>query len=221
MRTTVSVMFVAVAMATALTTLEFPTDGDDGGIAPLGGAMSAHVDDLRGDVGGFASEGRGAMSAYSKRHSTGLSAVGLASLTFAAARGQEREGLIAQLAAVQAEAVRLRDELRSVRDDLDLCRFGPDTPWGAFLRSDDAAHVAGPDDRAALRRLLDEFPVFLRAGEAQSLATQAREAWATREDAWAAKVAALGEVRLLAELPPREAAELKRRLARPVARAGR
>jgi hypothetical protein len=115
----------------------------------------------------------------------------------------ELEAERAAHAAAEQEVTRLRGELAEATRKLDAMRFPEDTPYGAFLASPEADQIADAAIRRGIKACLDEFPVFLRPGEATWIAErEVANDWrqygrSTQE----ALVYFLGPERLAAEVP--------------------
>jgi hypothetical protein len=116
-----------------------------------------------------------------------------------------------ELARLRDRVADLEAECAALRRELDLERFPADTAYGAFLRSPDALVVTEDEARSAVRAKLDDFPVELRNGEAVWIAEQFTDQRWKRlgDDPHEVLVNYLGYDRLLAELPPEQAATLR------------
>jgi len=109
----------------------------------------------------------------------------------------------------------LVDEVARLELELRRAKFPEDTPYGAFLLTAEAEDIT---DEYALERIedwLNQFPVFLRPGEATWIAER------TLRDDWGlygrtserALIQFLGSARLIAELPAERLAELRQEYA--------
>lgn len=103
------------------------------------------------------------------------------------------------------EVRQLQTEVARLQRELDYCQFAEGTPWGAFLRSPEAASI-DTERRKHLKNVLDNFPVILLPGEATWIATYEGEVDYLQE-----LVDYLGSNRILRALTPAQTAYLKSR----------
>ena len=115
----------------------------------------------------------------------------------------ELEAERAARTAAEQEAAKLRKELAELTRELNALKFPEDTPYGAFLASPEAEEITDLETRRAIKAWLDEFPVFLRPGEATWIAARdAANDWqAFGRSAQEALVYFLGPSRLAEEMP--------------------
>lgn len=121
-----------------------------------------------------------------------------------------REALAAKRAA-RLEAEELRAQLEAALREVDRLRFPEDTPYGAFLASDEAKDITDPAVRQTMKAWLEVFPIILRSGEASWLAERAiaNDYGKYGEHSEEAVILFLGVQRLEAELPPELLAEFR------------
>lgn len=112
-------------------------------------------------------------------------------------------------AAAEKEVHELRDVVNRLHKEVSLLSgelarrpVPEDTPYGAFLASPEAEAITDPKLRADIRAWLDEFPIFLRPGEATWIAErEAAEDWKLHgRTTESAVISFLGPERLAAEL---------------------
>jgi len=105
----------------------------------------------------------------------------------------------------------LRQDIARLALELDRLRFDESTPYGAFLRSDEALKINDPRALVSIQDWLRQFPIFLGQGEATWIAERvAANDWTLfGRTSEVALIQFLGARRLAAELPPSRAAELR------------
>jgi len=115
------------------------------------------------------------------------------------------------LTASDAARVAAEQEAQELRDQVAQLQHPEDTPYGAFLRSYEASEITDPDLRRDIEAWLQVFPIILRPGEATWIVErETANDWRSYSlTAKAAIIKFLGPQRLLAELPPERAAELR------------
>jgi len=96
-------------------------------------------------------------------------------------------------------------EIAALREQLHICeRYGPETPFGEFIRSTAAANLVGAEG-ARMKRwmelILDQYPIHLRPGETEWFLERAPEWSAGGINYHLEVIEFFGRRRLLEELP--------------------